>query len=413
MLSAGGGAAAVLTLGVGAGPADAVPRSRADVVLAWNRVLLKVVRTAGAVPATVHATRAFAIMHAAIQDAVVATTGAGRPYLFRVEAEPGASPVAAAAQAAHDVLAALFPKQAADFDQQLTLDLATVPDVRALRAGVRAGALTAKLLLALRADDGSGATPPALPPGTEPGQYRPTPPGFAAAVFTHWSAVTPFVVDRADQFRPGAFPALSSARYAAAINEVQRLGRDTSTERTADQTEQARFWAAPIWNYWNEITQTVVQARHTSLSTAARVFARLNLTFADAVISFYEAKYHYRIWRPITAIRLADTDGNPATTPDVSWNSLANTPADPSYPGAHSVISTAGAAVLRDEFGPVQRVSVSSEVLPGVQRSFTRFTDIADDAGQSRIPAGVHTNLDHESGQQLGFGVAKFVLAHT
>src|SRR5262249_37415482 len=136
-----------------------------------------------------------------------------------------------------------------------------------------------------------------------------------------------------------------------ATNEVQRLGRDSSTERTDDQTVQARFWAAPIWNYWNEITQTTVQARHASLITAARVFARLNLAFADAVIAFYDAKYHYRIWRPITAIRLADTDGNPATQADPNWSSLANTPADPTYPGAHSVIAQTGASVLRDEFG--------------------------------------------------------------
>lgn len=412
VLAAGSGAVGLLTLG--AGPALAVPRPRADatVVLAWNRLLLRVVRTPGATPASVHATRGFAIMHAAMHNAVVATTGAGRPYLFRVGADRAASPVAAAAQAAHDVLVALFPAQAGDVDRQLAADLATVSDPHARQAGSRAGALTARLLLALRANDGSAATPPALPPGTEPGQYRPTPPGFGPAVFTHWPAVAPFVLDRAEQFRPGPYPRLSGARYAAAVSEVQRIGRDTSTERTADQTVQARFWAAPIWNYWQEITQTVVQARHSNLNTAARVFAAISLTFADSVIAFYEAKYHYRIWRPITAIRLADTDGNPATSPDVSWNSLANTPADPAYPGAHSVIAQAGAAVLGAEFGPVQRLSVTSEALAGVDRSFTRFQDIADEAGLSRVPAGVHTGLDHEAGQRLGAGVARFVLAY-
>jgi hypothetical protein len=396
------------------GTAVAQPRQRPDggLVAAWNQVLLRLVRTPGAQPATVHASRSFAIMHAAILDAVVATVGGGRPYLFRVDADPGASPVAAVAQAAHDVLAALFPTMTGELDRQLAADLATVANPRARSGGTRAGALTARLLLALRAGDGSTASPPALPPGTEPGQYRPTPPGFAPAVFTHWPAVTPFVLDRAEQFRPGPYPELAGERYALASNEVQRLGRDTSTERSADQTVQARFWAAPIWNYWNEITQTTVLARRANLLTAARVFARLNLAFADAVIAFYEAKYHYRIWRPSTAIRLADTDGNPATQADPGWNSLANTPPDPAYPGAHSVIAQAGAQVLRDEFGPVQHISVASEVLPGTLRTFARFQDIADEAGLSRIPAGVHTRLDHEAGQRLGADVARVVLGH-
>jgi hypothetical protein len=410
VLLTGSGTAALLA--VGAGPALATGRADAGVVLAWNQLLLRIVRTAGAQPATVHATRDFAIMHAAMHDAALAVTGGGRPYLFRVNAEPGASPVAAAAQAAHDVLAALFPAMAVELDRQLAADLATVRDPRDRRAGAKAGALTARLLLALRTGDGSAASPPALPPGTEPGQYRPSPPGFAAAVFTHWPAVTPFVLDRADQFRPAAYPELAGARYALALNEVRRLGQDTSTDRSADQTVQARFWAAPIWNYWNEITQTVVQARHSNVITAARVFARLNLAFADAVIAFYEAKYHFRVWRPVTAIRLADTDGNPATTADPAWNSLANTPADPTYPGAHSVIAQAGADILRDEYGPAQRLSVTSEALPGTVRSFTRFQDIAEEAGLSRIVAGVHTRLDHDAGQRLGANVARFVLGN-
>jgi hypothetical protein len=146
---------------------------------------------------------------------------------------------------------------------------------------------------------------------------------------------------------------------------------------------------------------------------AARLFANLNLAFADAVIAFYEAKYHYRIWRPVTAIRLADTDANPATTADLGWNSLANTPADPSYPGAHSVISQAAAAVLTRFYGPTTRVTVTSEVLPGVTRAFTRFQDIADEAGTSRIYAGVHTRVDHNAGLRLGRDVARFTLAHT
>ncbi|WP_257925352.1 vanadium-dependent haloperoxidase, partial [Amycolatopsis iheyensis] len=277
-------------------------------------------------------------------------------------------------------------------------------------AGVRAGQLVARLLLGLRTGDGSAAVPPVRPPGTRPGQYRPTPPAFAPAAFTHWGAVTPFVLDRADRFRPGPYPALASARYAKALNEVAAAGRDTSTTRTADGTEQAKFWAAPIWNYWNEIAQSVVGGSRSGLVGAARVFARLNLAFADAVIAFYEAKYHYGIWRPLTAVRLAGDDGNPATEAIADWSSLATTPADPAYPGAHSVISQAGALVLRQEYGPRWPLAVSSEALPGVVRRFGTFQAVADEAGLSRIVAGVHTRLDHEAGRQLGLDVAEFVL---
>jgi hypothetical protein len=361
----------------------------------------------------VHATRNFAILHAAIHNAVAATTRSGKPRLYAVHANPAASPVAAAAQAAHDVLVALYPAQAASLDWQLTTDLATVEQRHLRVAGISAGRLAARLLLDLRSNDGSSATPPPLAAGTEPGQYRPTPPGFATAAFTHWSAVTPFLIQRADRFRPDAYPALGSRRYAAATNEVKRLGEDTSTSRTGDQTEQAHFWAAPIWNYWNEITQTAVHAARSDLVDAARVFAHLNLALADAVIAFYDAKYHYRIWRPITAIRLAASDTNQATAPDPAWSSLATTPPDPAYAGAHSVISQTGTTVLTAEFGRGHRIAVTSEALPGITRYFPTFQAIADEAGLSRIYAGVHTRLDHYAGRQLGHDLARSATAQT
>ncbi|GAA4523276.1 vanadium-dependent haloperoxidase [Amycolatopsis samaneae] len=370
-----------------------------ELVAAWNRTVLRILRTAGARPATVHPTRSFAMVHSALHDAVVAARRSGH-----------AAPVAAAAQAAHDVLTGLYPAFTAELDAQLATDLATVPEGPAKNSGVLLGKRAARRVADRRAHDGSGATPPALPPGTGPGEYRPTPPAFTPAVFTHWAAVTPFVLDRADRFRPGPYPALTRAAYAGALNEVARLGQDASTARTADQTVQARFWAAPIWNYWNEIAQNVVVDAGSRLPDAARVFADLNLAFADAVIAFYDAKYHYRIWRPITAVRLADTDGNPDTTGDPNWTSLAVTPADPSYPGAHSVVAQAGAEILRAEYGPCRAVAVTSEALPGTVRHFESFQDIADEAGTSRLFAGVHTRLDHDAGRRLGSDVAHAVL---
>jgi hypothetical protein len=206
-------------------------------------------------------------------------------------------------------------------------------------------------------------------------------------------------------------PPLTSDAYAAAINEVQSLGSAASTTRTAEQTQIGKFWNPPIQNFWNQIAETVAVAHHSDLPTTARLFAALNLSFADSAIAFYDAKYTYRLWRPVTAIRLADTDGNPNTVADPNWLPLSgNTAADPSYPGAHSTISAAGADVLSTFFGDDQSFSVTSPALPGVTRSFTSFDAAAQEAGLSRIFSGQHTRLDHVAGLELGHDVAGFVL---
>ncbi|HZC53378.1 MAG TPA: vanadium-dependent haloperoxidase [Mycobacterium sp.] len=231
-------------------------------------------------------------------------------------------------------------------------------------------------------------------------------------MFTHWGAVTPFVLRRGDQFRPGPPPALTSRAYAAALNEVKSFGQDTSTTRTAEQTTIAQFWAAPIQNYWNAIADGVVLARHNDIRTAARTLALLDLGLADSTIAFYDAKYTYRLWRPITAIRLADTDSNPLTTADPAWTPLATTPADPSYPGAHSVVSATAATVLTALYGNHVSVAVTSPALPGVTRTFRNFRDVATEAGLSRIYAGVHTRLDHVAGFALGDQIGQYTLRH-
>jgi hypothetical protein len=231
-------------------------------------------------------------------------------------------------------------------------------------------------------------------------------------VFTHWAQVTPWVLTRADQFEPAPPPALTSAQYAADYNQIKSLGDVNSTTRTADQTQIARFWPAPIQNYWNEIAQTAALANDASLSQQARVFAQLDLAAADDVIAFYQAKYAYRVWRPITAIREGDNDGNPGTAGDPNWTPLLGTPADPSYPGAHSVISASSAEILAAAFGDQLHYSVTSEVLPGVTRSFDSFSAAAAEAGLSRTLAGVHTHSDDVSGQTLGRDVGEYVLTH-
>jgi PAP2 superfamily len=386
-------------------------RASGAIVIAWNRELLRIVQTPGAQPATVHPTRSFAILHAAIYDAVVSITRDAPAYLFSVPAPRRARPDAAAATAGHDTLVALYPTMKAALDQQLADELATIPDGAGKQQGIQVGQAAAARLLAIRANDGSAATPPPYVPGNQPGNYQLTPPDFAAPVFTNWGNVTPFVLDNAAQFRPGPPPALISRAYADALNEVKSLGQDTSTTRTPEQTVIGKFWAGPIWNTWNAIAENAALAHHTNLETTARLFAVLNLSFADSVIAFYDAKYHHQLWRPITAIRLADTDGNPATVGDPNWTPLAVTALDPSYPGAHSTISAAGAAVLSAFFGNQDQIRVTSDVLPGVVRTFTSYNDVVMEAGLSRILAGLHTRLDHEAGLELGYDIAQSVIS--
>src|SRR6266700_328331 len=391
--------------------ADASSGSGA-IVIAWNKELLHIVKTPGAQPATVHPTRSFAILHAAIYDAVVSITRDAPPYLFSVKAHGSARADAAAAQAGHDTLVALYPTMKAALDQQLADELAVIPEGAGKRQGIQVGQAVAAQLVAIRTNDGSAVTAPPFVPGNQPGNYRPTPPNFPAPVFTNWGNVTPFVLNNGPQFRPAPPPALTSQAYADALNEVKSLGQNTSTTRTPDQTVIAKFWAGPIWNTWNEIAENAALAHHTNLVTTARLFAALNLSFADSAIAFYDAKYHYQLWRPITAIRLADTDGNPATVGDPNWTPLAVTAADPSYPGAHSTISATGATVLSAFFGNQDQISVTSDVLPGVVRTFASYNDVATEAGLSRIFAGQHTRIDHEAGLALGHAVAQFVLPH-
>jgi len=385
-----------------------------DEVIQWNRTLLTIVRTPGAQPATVHPTRSFAIMHAAIYDAVNAIDATHKPYLVRIgHVSAHASQEAAVAAAAHETLITLYPAFQTTLDQQYDQSLAQIPDGADKTTGIDVGRAVALATLTLRSDDGSAATPIPFVFGNAPGDYQSTPPNFPAQpVFTHWSRVTPFALERAKQFRLGPPPALSSAEYTAVFNEVKSLGIANSTAATADQALIGRFWNGAIQNYWNEITQTAVQAHHLTTAQSARVFALLNLTLADEVIAFYDTKYTYNFWRPVTAIRAAATDGNPDTAADPNWLPQAGkTAADPAYPGAHATISAGGAFVLSALFGdkPFQ-LSVTSEVLPGVVRSFDGFAAVEKEASLSRVYAGQHFRSDENAGERLGSAVADFVV---
>src|SRR5258708_6611318 len=357
-------------------------------VIEWNRTLLAILRTAGAQPPTIHSTRSFAILHASIFDAVNNIDGTYSPYLVRLSnVSRLASQPAAAGQAAHDVLVALYPTFQTTLDAELQQDLAQIPEGEDKRDGVTVGQTVAGQILAFRSADGANLTPPPFIPGHEPGDYQFTPPNFAPADFTQWPQVTPFALARADEFRPEAPPQLPSEEYTRVFNEVKRLGLITSKTRTPEQTL--------IGSFWNEIGRTAALAQLLGLAHSAGLFALLNISLADTTIAFFDAKYNYQFWRPVTAIELAGDDGNPNTQPDPNWLPLSTkTAPDPSYPGAHSAISFAAAEVLKSYLGDRFTFDVTSESLQGVKRHFTSFSAAAQESGLSPIYPGQHFRTD-------------------
>ena len=305
------GTTAALLAAANLSPAMAQATKPVSQVVQWNRTLLVIVRTPGAQPATIHPTRSFAILHGAIYDAVNAIDGTHKPYLVRVDASHFASQEAATAAAAHESLVKLYPNFQATLDAQFQQALAQIPNT-GKADGISVGNTVADSILAFRDNDGSNAQPIPYVFGDAPGDYRSTPPNFPKQPqFTHWSRVTPFALESANQFRPGGPPALVSDRYSDAFDQVKSLGIAGSTTATADEALTGRFWNGAIQNYWNEIAQTASLAHNLTTAQNARLFALLNLSFADGVIAFYDAKYTYNFWRPVTAIRAAATDGQP------------------------------------------------------------------------------------------------------
>ncbi len=389
--------------------------TRGDAVVAWNQTLLNAVRTDLTAPP--QAARGMAMVHLAIYDAVNAAAGGGKAYHFEGEALPGTSPSAAASQAAYRVLTSLYPKQAATFDLALRESMAAVPAGRGRRLGLRLGDAAGLDMIALRANDGAAAAAVAYAPGTKAGDWLPTLPRFLPGLAPQWPNVTPFVMKSGSQFRPSPPPPLSSAEYAAAYNEVKAVGGQVSTVRTADQTALARFWAdvpgatfTPP-GHWNQIAQDASLKKALGLVRNARLFAILDAALADAGICSWDAKYAYNFWRPVTAIRLGDADGNPETTADPTWTSLWATPNFPAYTSGHSTFSGAAQVALESVFG--ESFSFSDAGDPSLRleaRRFESFEQAAEEAGMSRIYGGIHYQFDNTEGLKGGRAVARLVL---
>ncbi len=398
-------------------PAAEVLESRqylsGDAVIEWNQILLDAVRTDRTAPPI--ASRDMAIVHTAIFDAVNSIDRQYAPYATSVVVHPRASKEAAAVSAAYETLISIFPAQKATFDAKYAAALAAIPDGKAETDGVNAGKAVASQILSLRATDGSSTTV-TYTPGTDPGDWRPTPPGLQSAVLPQWPNVHPWAMTSGSQFRPVALPALTSVAYATALNEVKTIGSATSTTRTADQTAIAKFWAngggtATPPGHWNVVAQIVAEDRHNSLEENARLFAMLNIGLADAAIASWDAKYATNFWRPITAIQSADTDNNAATVADPSWTPLLTTPAFPTYTSGHSTFSGAAAAVLKGFFG-TDRVHfvLPSEAAGLASRTFTSFSQAAVESGISRIYGGIHFSFDNVAGLDAGERLGQLVV---
>jgi len=382
-----------------------------NVVLQWNRVLQETIRTPGQQPPTIFPVRSFAMMHAAMFDAVNSIDGTYTPYLTDVPGTKHASQEAAAAKAAHDVLVALYPTRQDVFATELATSLDGIPPNRA-RQGIRVGEIVAAKLLAVRADDGWDAAPPpySLPP--TPGNWQPAP---APAGFTQFPAVVPFATTSSTQFAPPSPPSLTSAEYAASFNEVKELGSATSTTRTADQTQVARLWAnvntpTTVFFVWNNVARTVALSRGNTTAENARLFALINISYHDALQTTMASKFVHGLWRPVTAIRRADEDGNPDTAPDANWSSLIGNPPYPTYAGNHAAIGVSQATILALFFGRDDIAFQHTwEGAGGATRSYAGFNAMANEEDRSRVYGGIHFTFDQTAGQSAGRNVANYV----
>lgn len=383
--------------------------AHADTVTDWNAIMEATVTAPPTNP--FFQARHAAIVQLAVFEAVNAIVRDYEPYLGVIDAPPWASPDAAAVAAAHLTLVTLRPDRAAALGAARDLSLAAIADGPEKDAGIAAGEDAAVAMLLLRAHDGWDAFVP-YQPGTSPGDWQPTPPASAPASFVQWRNVTPFGLAAGSQFRLPPPPALHTGRYADDYNEVKLLGRFDSPFRPQDRTDVARFYAAtgPV-QVFNSAARQVIAAQGATLSQNARTFARLAMAICDASIAIFDTKYHYNFWRPVTAIRAGDTDGNGQTDPDPTWLPLITTPAFPGYASAHGTLSGAARAVLEWTFGKDDlAITLTNPALPGIVLTYTAWDQITDDISDARVYGGIHFRFDQEAGAHQGKHVGLYIL---
>jgi hypothetical protein len=386
--------------------------AQADVVTDWNTKAADIVAAAKLPPHPSY--RTMAMVQAAVYEAVNAIAKRYPSERVKLDAAPGSSIEAAVAEANRAMLSKLVPTQRAAIDSAYQKALATIPAGRAKTAGLAVGEKAASAILALRADDGA-ALPENYRPRTSAGVYVPT----AIPAAPQWPQRKPWVMASADQFRPGPPPSLSSERWARDYNEIKAIGAKNSPRRSAEQTDIARFWEATGPAIYFPVVRSVASASGRELTRNARLLATAGVAMDDALIAVMDAKYHYQFWRPITAIRNGDNDGNDATERESSWTPLIDTPMHPEYPCAHCIISGSVGAVLRAEIGasPVPTLTTTSVTANGAARNWTKIEDFVQEVGNARIYDGVHYRISTEVGTDMGrkigeLAVAKLSRAH-
>ena len=390
-----------------AAPARAAATSTPNAVVTWNvhaqTAIYEVARQSPTATA-----RSFAMVQGAVYDAVNAIEGTPyEPYLVAPRSRRGDSAPAAVATAAHHVLLSMFPAQAESLRLRYDEALAAIPDGRSKRGGIAVGEAAAAAMIAARRDDGafSDAT---WKVGTAPGEWRPTPPGFLQ-VGAWFAFLKPFVIRDPADFRTPGPPALTSARYARDQNEVKALGSATSTVRTQDQTEAAIWWDDPRLVEW-EIKRQLATTHRLGMMQAARMFAMVDVAAADSLIACYQEKWLWSLWRPVTAIPLADTDGNPATAPDPAWTPLRVTAPSTEYPSGHACFTSATTMAMRRFFGRDNLRFSAHSADSGTTRHYDSLSVAMAELMEARIWAGVHYRTAVVDGERLAATVTRDVL---
>jgi hypothetical protein len=382
----------------------------ANVITDWDEKAVAVVMPtglAGVTPQIYHAQRVMGMVHAAMFDAVNSIERRYRPYLVQLPADPTTSKEAAAAAAAAAVLAAIDEKTAGEMKGALATYLASIPDGAAKSDGVKLGEAVAAKVLEARANDGHEAAD-AYRPRTTPGVYVPT----AITAASMWSNVKPFAMANSSQFRPDPPISLTSEEWATDFNELKDYGGKTSVKRSAQQTETARFWLMVGPPAYHPFVRQLVTAKQMNVGDSARFMALVAVGLNDALIAVFDAKYHYNFWRPITAIRNGDIDGNPATDPEATWQPIDNTPMHPEYPCAHCILSGTVAGVIKAALGTmdIPEIAVTSATAPGVTHRWTNMTAFTDEVANARIWAGFHYRFSTRVGTEMGLNIGEYVV---
>ena len=391
-------------------PGNAVESLPNTVVLKWNEVAFE----AFGGPAYQHslmASRINAMTHIAMHDALNAIKPKYSTYVFTGN-DIAADPIAAAAAAAHTVLLHEIPDKKNFLDSALAQSLSAIAEGDAKTRGISLGKQAAQAIINDRADDGSaGELIGQIPPSTTPGVYQPVPP-FNIIFVPHWENVKLFGLERKDQFRSAPYPTLNSDKYTAAFNEVKEKGKLNSTVRTTDETAYTKFWYEFSEAGWNRVARTAAVNKKLNLFETARLFALVDMALADSYIAGWDAKLHYNFWRPYTAIRKAGSDENSNTTEDPQWEPAENTPPVQDYPSTHSVLGNAGAAVLARLLGDNTAFTMTSfTAFPaGSTRSFSSFSQAANENADSRVKAGIHFRFSCEAGQEMGNKIGDWVV---